>query len=83
MSSTDNFSNQFGPRQGLIKSQAWSESKLFDTLMVFQKDFFEKVDFDFEKKQQQIWQESMKDYPTSKELLGQDSWKTGIMKEPS
>ena len=41
MSSADNLYKQFGTR---------SESKLFDTLMVFLKEFFRK--YDFEKKQQ-------------------------------
>ena len=42
MSSTDNFCEQFGPRSGLTKS----ESKLFDTLMLFLKKFFENDDFE-------------------------------------
>ena len=41
LSSADNFCKQFGPRSG---------SKLFDTPMVFLKEFFKKVDF--EKKHQ-------------------------------
>ena len=31
------------------KHQAWSGSKLFDTLMVFLKEFFKKVDFEKDK----------------------------------
>ena len=46
MLSADNFCKQFGPRSGLIKCQAGSGSKLFDTLMVFLKEFLEKVDFE-------------------------------------
>ena len=38
--SADNFCKQFGPK-------SWS--KLFDTLMVFLKEFFEKVDFEKKK----------------------------------
>ena len=41
------FSKQIGPKS---KWRAWSESNLFDTQMVFLKEFFEKVDF--EKNQQ-------------------------------
>ena len=48
--------------------------------MVFLKDFFKKVDFE---KNNRRWQESTKDYPTCEEVLGQDSWKTQIIKEPS
>ena len=36
---------QFGPRSGQT-CQSWSGSKPFDTLIVFQKEFFEKVSFD-------------------------------------
>ena len=50
MSSADNICKQFGPRSSLTKCRAWSESKLFDTLMVFLKEFFKW--FDIEKKQQ-------------------------------
>ena len=50
MSSADIFCKQFRTRSGPTKRQAQSGSKLFDTLMVFLKEFFEKVDF--EKKQQ-------------------------------
>ena len=59
MSSADKFYKQYGPRSGVIKRQAWSGSKLFDTLIVFLKEFFEKVDF--EKKSRQ--QKSMQNYP--------------------
>ena len=46
VSSADNFYKLFGPKSGPTKHQAWSGSKLFDTLMVFLKEFFEKVDFE-------------------------------------
>ena len=46
VSSADNLCKQFGPRSGPTKHRAWSESKLFDTLVVFLKVFFEKVDFE-------------------------------------
>ena len=48
--SADNLCKQFGPRSGPTKCRAWSESKLFDTLMVFLKEFFKIIDF--EKNQQ-------------------------------
>ena len=41
---------QIGRRSGPTKCRAWSGSNLFDTQMVFMKEFFEKVDF--EKNQQ-------------------------------
>ena len=46
VSSADNLSKQSEPRSGPTKCRAWSVSKLFDTLMVFLKEFFEKVDFE-------------------------------------
>ena len=49
VSAADNLCKQFGPRSGLTNCQAGSRSKLFDTLMVFLKEFFKKVDF-FKKK---------------------------------
>ena len=42
MSSADNLCKQIGPG----KHQAWLGSNLFDTQMVFIKDFFEKIHFD-------------------------------------
>ena len=45
-SPADNFCKQFGPRSGPTKCRAPSESKLFYTLMIFLKEFFEKVDFE-------------------------------------
>ena len=52
MSSADNLCAQFGPRSGLHKvgPDLDSGSKLFDTSMIFLKEFFEKDDF--EKNQQ-------------------------------
>ena len=46
------------------KSRAWCGSKLFDTTMVFLKDFFKKVD---EKNQQKT--EKYKNYLVGKELI--------------
>ena len=45
-----NLGKQFGPRSGPTNRRAWSGSKLFDILMVFLKEFFQKVNF--EKNQQ-------------------------------
>ena len=42
----DNLCKQFGPRLGPTQHQALSGSKLFNTLIVFQEEFFEKVDFE-------------------------------------
>ena len=64
LSSADNFCKQFGPRSGRTKCWAWSGNKLLDTLMVFLKEFFEKVDF--EKNQRTT--KSMKNFPGGKEL---------------
>ena len=50
VSSADNLGKQFGPRSGPTNRRAWSGSKLFDILMVFLKEFFQKVHF--EKNQQ-------------------------------
>ena len=59
------FYKQFGPRSGLTKCQAWSGSgsKLFDTLIVFEKDNFEKRSADDNKR--------MKNYPACKKLKKQ------------
>ena len=46
MSSADSLCKQFGPRPGLTKCRAWSESKLFETLMGFLKEFFKKNGFE-------------------------------------
>ena len=48
--SADNLCKQFGPRSGQTERLARYGSNLFDTQMVFQKEFFEKVNF--EKNQQ-------------------------------
>ena len=40
--SADNLCKQFEHRSGPTICQAWSGSKLFDTLMAFQKEFFKK-----------------------------------------
>ena len=40
--SADNLCKQFETRSGPTKCRAWSGSKLFDTLMVFLKEFFKK-----------------------------------------
>ena len=44
--SADNLCKQFEPRSDPTKFWARSGSKLFVTLMVFLKEFFEKVDFE-------------------------------------
>ena len=46
LSSSDNLCKQFGPRSGPTECRSLSGSKLFDTLIVFLKDFFEKVYFE-------------------------------------
>ena len=61
MSSADNLGKHFGPRSGPTKCQALSGSKLFDTLMVFLKEFFKKVDF--EKKNQQTTKKKHENLP--------------------
>ena len=51
VSSADNLCKQLGPRSGLTKCQAWSGSKLFDTLIVFiPKRFFSKKKWFWKKK---------------------------------
>ena len=49
--SADNLGKQFGPRSGPTKTRVRSGSKLFDNMIAFLKEFFEKVDFE---KNQQI-----------------------------
>ena len=44
--SADNLCKQFEPRSGPTKCRARSGSKLFDTLIVFLKEFFEKNHFE-------------------------------------
>ena len=58
------FANNFDPDQARKKCRAWSGSKLFDTLMVFLKEFFEKVNL----KKIHRQQKSMQNYPACKEL---------------
>ena len=41
-SSADDIQKQFGSRSGPTQRRAWSGSKLFDTLILFPKEFFEK-----------------------------------------
>ena len=65
MLSADNFCKQFGPRSGPTKRQAPSGSNLFDTLIVFLKEFVEKVDF--EKNQQTT--KKHENFPGGKDLI--------------
>ena len=46
MSSAHNLVKQFGPRSGPTNRGALSGSKLFDILMVFLKEFFQKINFE-------------------------------------
>ena len=46
MSSADNIYKQFGPCSGQTKRGAWYGSNLFDTQMVFLKEFFKKIVFE-------------------------------------
>ena len=46
VTSADNLGKQFGPRSGPTNRRAWSGSKLFDILMVFLKEFFQKNNFE-------------------------------------
>ena len=66
VSSTDNFCKQFGPRSGLTKRQAWSGSKLFDTLVVIHERICSKIDF----KKINRRQKSIKNYKGGKILWG-------------
>ena len=49
VTSANNLCKQFRPRSGQTKRRARSESKLFDTLMIFLKEFFKKLDFEQKK----------------------------------
>ena len=51
--SVDNLCKQFGPRSGLTRCQAWSGSNLFDSQILFLKEFLENINF--EKNQQSWW----------------------------
>ena len=66
LSSADNLCKQFGPRSGPTECRSWSGSKLFDTLIVFLKEFFEKVDFE---KNQQTTTKNHENYPACKDLV--------------
>ena len=46
LSSADNFCKQFGPRSGPTECQSWSGFNMFDTLIVFLKEFLEKINFE-------------------------------------
>ena len=46
MSSADNLCKQLRPRSGPTKRRACSGSNLFDTQMVFMKEFLKKVNFE-------------------------------------
>ena len=46
VSSAGNLGKQFGPRSGPTNHLASSGSKLFDILMVFLNEFFQKVNFE-------------------------------------
>ena len=46
LSSADIHRRQFGPRSGPTECRSWSGSRLLDTLMVFLKEFFKKVNFE-------------------------------------
>ena len=61
--SADNLCKQFGSRPGPTFCRSWSGAILFDTLIVFLKEFFEKVNF--EKSQQTTIK--VKNYPACKE----------------
>ena len=61
LSSADNHCKQFGPRSGPTECWSWSGSRLLDTLMVFLKEFFEKVNFD---KNQQTTAEKREKLPS-------------------
>ena len=66
MSSADNLCKQFRLRPGPTVCCAWSGSKLFDTLMLFTKEYFEKMDVENISRQQKI---IMKNYPACRELM--------------
>ena len=46
LSSADNLCKQFGPRSGPTECWSQSGSKLFNTTILFLKEFFEKVNFE-------------------------------------
>ena len=59
------FANSFGSTSGPTKCRAWSGSKPFVTLIVFLKEFFEKVDFE---KSQQTTTKTLKTTQHAKKL---------------
>ena len=65
LSSVDNLCKQFGSSSGSLKCPSSSRSRQFDTLILFLKEFFEKVDF--EKKSAED-REKKQNYPVGKEL---------------
>ena len=64
VSSAHHLCKQFWYRSGPTKCRAWSVSKLFDTLMVFLKEFFKNVNVEKISRRQKI----MKNFPACKEL---------------
>ena len=62
MSSAGIISKQVGSRTGPTKCRACSRSKLFDTLMVFLKEFFKKIDFEIKFSRRK---KSMQNYPVN------------------
>ena len=58
-----NICKQFGPRSGPTKCHARSKSKLFDTLIVFLKDYFKKMIL-----KKSADDKNMKNYPVGNEL---------------
>ena len=65
VTSADNFGKQFGPRSGPTNRRAWSGSKLFAILMVFLKEFFQKINFEKISRRQK----STENYPVCNELI--------------
>ena len=63
MSSAVNLCKRFEPRSGPTKIWGWPGFKLFDTLMVFLKEFFEKVLNKISRRQKR-----MQNYPECKDL---------------
>ena len=63
VASADSLCKQFWPRSDLTKHQAWSGSKLFDTLIIFLKEFFENDSF--EKKSADNKKKNMQCFPAS------------------
>ena len=62
---SDNLCKQFGPRSGPTKRRSWSGSKLFDALMVFLKEIFEKDNYEKSADDNK----SMKNYPAWYKLI--------------